>query len=68
MTILSEELEHSMRHPDERDQPAELEGTRTRVHRIADDRATEARRLLRQLVRVVDVLIDLGLLPIEDIP
>jgi hypothetical protein len=35
---------------------------------VADDRAAEVDRLSRQLARVAKVLIDLGLLPLEDIP
>jgi hypothetical protein len=36
--------------------------------RIIDDQAAEAERLSRQVAQVADILIDLGLLPIEDIP
>jgi hypothetical protein len=36
--------------------------------RIIDDHAAEAERLSRQVAQVADILIDLGLLPIEDIP
>jgi hypothetical protein len=32
------------------------------------DRNTEAEQLLRQVVQVANILVDLGLLPIEDIP
>jgi hypothetical protein len=39
-----------------------------RVDKIAIDRAAEAERLSHQVVQVAGVLIDLGLLPIEDIP
>jgi hypothetical protein len=46
----------------------ELKGTNARVDRIAIDRAAEAERLSHQVVQVAGVLIDLGLLPIEDIP
>jgi hypothetical protein len=35
---------------------------------VADDRAAEVDRLSRQLARVAKVLIDLGLLPLEDTP
>jgi hypothetical protein len=38
------------------------------VNEIVGDRATEAERLSRQLVRVANVLIDLGLPPIKEIP
>jgi hypothetical protein len=45
--ILAEELEHGLHHPDGWGLPVELDKTRARVHRIADDRAAEAGRLLR---------------------
>jgi hypothetical protein len=41
--ILAEELECGLRHPHGRYLPTELDETRARVHRIAGDRATEAR-------------------------
>jgi hypothetical protein len=39
-----------------------------RVHGVADNWDAEAERLSRQLAWVAKVLIDLGLLPIEDMP
>jgi hypothetical protein len=39
-----------------------------RVHGVADNWAAEAECLSRQLAWVAKVLIDLGLLPIEDMP
>jgi hypothetical protein len=46
----------------------ELNETHTRVRGIALDRVTEVGRLSRGLIWVAGELIDLGLLPIEDIP
>jgi hypothetical protein len=66
--IHAEELERHMRHPDGWNLPVELDETRARVHRIADDQVDEAGRLSRQLVPVAGVLIDLGLPSIVDIP
>jgi hypothetical protein len=45
----------------------ELKKACTRMDIIAVDPATEAERLSQQVMRVVGVLIDLGLLPVEDI-
>jgi hypothetical protein len=66
--IMAEELERSLRCSDRCDLPAELYKAHARVNEIAVDRVTEAERLPRQLVWVADVLIDLGLPLIEDIP
>jgi hypothetical protein len=65
---LAEELERGLRRPDGRDMPAELDEASAWVHRVANDRATKAECLSRQLAWVTRVLIDLGLPPIEDIP
>jgi hypothetical protein len=66
--IMAEELERSLRCSDRCDLPTELYKAHARVNEIAVDRVTEAERLPRQLVWVADVLIDLGLPLIEDIP
>jgi hypothetical protein len=42
-TIMTKELECGLRHPDGHDPPAKLDETRAWMHKIADDRATEAR-------------------------
>jgi hypothetical protein len=65
---LAEELGRGLHPPNEQDPSAELDKVRAHVDRIADDRATEAEWLSRQVTQVAGVLIDLGLLPIEDIP
>jgi hypothetical protein len=66
--IMAEELERGLRRSDGHDLPTELYKVRTRANKIASDRATEAEQLSRNLVWVADILIDLGLPPIEDIP
>jgi hypothetical protein len=65
---VTQELECSMRHSDRRNPPAELYKARAWTNEIANDRAAEAKRLSRQLMSVAGILIDLGLLPMEDIP
>jgi hypothetical protein len=42
-TIMTKELECGLRHPDGHDLLVKLDETHARVHKIADDRATEAR-------------------------
>jgi hypothetical protein len=49
---LAEEVESGLRRPDGRDLLAELDEAHARVRGAADDRATEAKRLSRQLARV----------------
>jgi hypothetical protein len=38
------------------------------VNKTSIDRAAEAEQLSRQVVQVVGILVNLGLLPIKDIP
>jgi hypothetical protein len=66
--ILAEGLEHGLCPPNGRDLPAELDEAHTHVRRTTDDIAAEAEWLSRQVMQVAGVLIDLGLLPIEDVP
>jgi hypothetical protein len=65
--ILAEELECGLHPLDGHDLPMELDESRAWVDGIADDCVVEVGRLSRQLMWVVSVLIDLGLLPIEQI-
>jgi hypothetical protein len=65
--ILAEELECGLHPLDGHDLPMELGESRAWVDGIDDDRVVEAGQLSRQLMRVASVLIDLGLLPIEQI-
>jgi hypothetical protein len=46
----------------------ELDKARASVNRTSDDHAVEAERLSRQVVQVASILVDLGLLLVEDIP
>jgi hypothetical protein len=66
--IMAEELEHGLHHSYGHNLLMELYNACTRANEIAGDQAVEAERLSRQLMRVVSVLIDLGLSPIEYIP
>jgi hypothetical protein len=62
--ILVEELERGL-HPNAgRDLLPELEKAHAFVRWTANDSATEAERLSRQVVRASGVLVDLGMLPI----
>jgi hypothetical protein len=66
--ILAVELECGLHPPDRRDLSVELDMAHASVNKMVDDRAAEAKRLLRQVVQVAGILVNLGLLPIEDIP
>jgi hypothetical protein len=66
--IVTVELKCGQHHSDGHDLPMELYKAHAWVNEVADNRAAEAERLPRQLVWVADVLIDLGLPLIEDIP
>jgi hypothetical protein len=50
-----------------RDLPAELEELHARVARVVDDRTTEARKLSMMVMGISNVLVDLRILPIQDI-
>jgi hypothetical protein len=66
--ILAEELEHSTHPSDGWDLSVKLDKARDHVDRIDDERAIEAEQLLQWVMRISSVLVDLGLLPIQDIP
>jgi hypothetical protein len=66
--IQAVELEHGLYPPDGHDLSVELDKAHASVNRMVYDRNTEAEQLLQQLVQVANILVDLGLLPIEDIP
>jgi hypothetical protein len=56
-------------HPtDERDLSTELEKARVSVHMIDGERAAEAHQVSQWVVRISNVLVDLGLMPVQDIP
>jgi hypothetical protein len=61
-------LEHGLHPPNGRDLSAELDKAHASVNRMTDDHVAEAEWLSRQVVQVASVLIDLGLLPVDDIP
>jgi hypothetical protein len=50
-----------------RDLSAELEKTHARMDRINGERATEAGRLSQLVMGISNALVDLGMLPIQDI-
>jgi hypothetical protein len=66
--ISAVELECCLLPPVGQDLSAELDKAPTSVNRTADDRAAKAEWLSLQVVQVAGVLVDLGLLPVEDIP
>jgi hypothetical protein len=67
-TDLEVELERDLHPSDRRDLSVELDKARTSVNRMDDDRAAEAERLSWQVVHVASIVVDLGMLPVEDIP
>jgi hypothetical protein len=46
----------------------ELEGLREHVARVEDDHADEGKQLSRSIREIFDALVDLNVLPIQDIP
>jgi hypothetical protein len=66
--ILVEELKWGMHPTDGWDLSRELDKAHAHVDRINVERATEAERLLQRVMRIFNVLVDLGMLPIQDIP
>jgi thioester reductase-like protein len=66
--ILAEELEHDLHPTDGWDLSAELDKAHVRVDRIDGGCATEAEQLSQWVMRISNVLVNLGLLPIQDTP
>jgi hypothetical protein len=66
--VQSEELERGLRPSNRQYLSVELKKIHVHVDRIAVDLAAKAERQSQQVVRVADILINLGLLPIEGIP
>jgi hypothetical protein len=66
--ILVEEQEHVLCPIDGWDLLLELDMAHMRLDRINDERAAEARQLSQLVVKISDVLVDLGMLPVQDIP
>jgi hypothetical protein len=66
--LLAEGLDRGLHPPDGRVLSAELSQACARMDRINGKCTTEAERLLWQVMRVSHILVDLGMLPIKDIP
>jgi hypothetical protein len=66
--ILAEELECGLHPTDGWDLSAELDKTRARVDRINGEHATEAERLSHLVMEISNALVNLGMLPVQDIP
>jgi hypothetical protein len=65
--ILSKELERSLHPSDGRDLSVAPNKAHTSVNGIDGEHATEAERLSWQVVRIFSVLVNLGMLPVQDI-
>jgi hypothetical protein len=65
--ILAEELECDLHSSDGRDLSAELDKARALADGITDERATEAMQLSQRVMGISSALVDLGMLPIQDI-
>jgi hypothetical protein len=66
--ILAEEQERGLHPPNGRFLSTQLYQTRVRVDRINGERATEVGRQLQLVIVISNALVDLGMLPIQDIP
>jgi hypothetical protein len=66
--ILAEELERGLHPPNGWDPSVELDKAPAHVDKIDGERAAEAEPLSRQVIRISGVLVDLGMLPIQNIP
>jgi hypothetical protein len=65
--ILAEEQERGLHPPDRRDLSAELGQTHMCVDRINSKRTTKVGQLLQQVMEISSALVDLCLLPVQDI-
>jgi hypothetical protein len=66
--IRKEVSECSLHATDGRVLSVELDEAHTRADRMNDEHATEAEQLSWWVIKISDVLVDLGMLPIQDIP
>jgi hypothetical protein len=66
--ILVEGLERGLRPTGGWNLSVELDKARTCVARIDGERAAKAEQLSQWFMRISNILIDLGLLPVQDIP
>jgi hypothetical protein len=68
VVILAEKLEHDLHPTDGWDMSVELDMAHTLVDRIDAEHAIKVESLSEWVVRISIVLVDLALLPIQDIP
>jgi hypothetical protein len=61
-------LEHDLHPTNTRDQSIELDKAPTLVDRVNGVHASEGEQLLPGIMRISNVLVDLGMLPIQNIP
>jgi hypothetical protein len=66
--ILAEELERGLHPTNGQDLSAELDKACAQVAMINGERAAEAKQLSQWVVRISNILVDLGILPAQDIP
>jgi hypothetical protein len=66
--ILAEEQTRGLHPPNGHDLSAELEETHVHVDEINGEHAVEAERLSQLVVGISNTLVNLGMLPIQDIP
>jgi hypothetical protein len=66
--LLAEELGSDLHSSDGWDLPSELDKACTIADGITDERTTEARQLSQHIMGISNVLVDLGMLPVQDIP
>jgi hypothetical protein len=67
-TILAKELECDLHPTNGRHLSGELDKAHAHVDRIDGERVTEAKQLSQQVMRISNILVNLGLLSIQDIP
>jgi hypothetical protein len=65
---LAEEHVHDLHSFDERDLPVELDELHARMVGVEDERAVETGELSVLVIEASNTLVDLGMLPIRDIP
>jgi hypothetical protein len=68
VAILAGELQHDLHPPDKRDLSTDLDKAHARMDRIDSEHATEAERLSWHVMQISGVLVDLGMMPVQDIP
>jgi hypothetical protein len=66
--LLVEELERGLHPPNKRDLSVELDKAHAHVDRIDGERATKVERLPWHVMQISGVLVDLGMMPIQDTP